>query len=257
MLLIRRNGHAVPDVFNRLYYTTLQVQIQEIWDKFQQIVYSIFIGWAAQKKRQLQKLSLLYVLAPLVAVGGVLQQNVMGAALDNGGGGDQRQLGLLTQLRDRQRTAARYTKNKQEEFEMNTEAAMELQMRLAKEALAMLVIHPTFDVQLYRESIMEIGEAWELPADATLEALALIEHERLAIQKAGEGGVVQHILPEEELPMHATGTETLDNVWDLFETSLRTESTKGRTVLYNMARTLEETQNLLDWIEKTEEEKQV
>ena len=44
-------------------------------------------------------------LAPLVAVGGVLQQNVMGAALDNGGGGDQRQLGLLTQLRDRQRTA--------------------------------------------------------------------------------------------------------------------------------------------------------
>ena len=133
---------------------------------------------------------------------------------------------------------------------MNTEAAMELQMRLAKEALAMLVIHPTFDVQLYRESIMEIGEAWELPADATLEALALIEHERLAIQKAGEGGVVQHILPEEELPMHATGTETLDNVWDLFETSLRTESTKGRTVLYNMARTLEETQNLLDWIEK-------
>ena len=80
MLLIRRNGHAVPDVFNRLYYTTLQVQIQEIWDKFQQIVYSIFIGWAAQKKRQLQKLSLLYVLAPLVAVGGVLQQNVMGAA---------------------------------------------------------------------------------------------------------------------------------------------------------------------------------
>lgn len=93
---------------------------------------------------------------------------------------------------------------------MNTEAAMELQMRLAKEALAMLVIHPTFDVQLYRESIMEIGEAWELPADATLEALALIEHERLAIQKAGEGGVVQHILPEEELPMHATGTETLD-----------------------------------------------
>ena len=83
---------------------------------------------------------------------------------------------------------------------MNTEAAMELQMRLAKEALAMLVIHPTFDVQLYRESIMEIGEAWELPADATLEALALIEHERLAIQKAGEGGGVQHILPEEELP---------------------------------------------------------
>ena len=35
---------------------------------------------AGQKKRQLQQLSLLYVLAPLVAVGGVLQQNIMGAA---------------------------------------------------------------------------------------------------------------------------------------------------------------------------------
>ena len=38
------------------------------------------MGWAVQKKRQLLKLSLLYVLAPLVAVGGVLQQNVMGTA---------------------------------------------------------------------------------------------------------------------------------------------------------------------------------
>ena len=140
---------------------------------------------------------------------------------------------------------------------MNTEAAMELQMRLAKDALAMLVIHPTFDVQLYRESIMEIGEAWELPADATLEALALIEHERLAIQKAGEGGVVQHILPEEELPMHATGTETLDNVWDLFETALHTENLRERMKLFEMAKWPEESQNLLDWIEKTDEEKQV
>ena len=140
---------------------------------------------------------------------------------------------------------------------MNTEAAMELQMRLAKEALAMLVIHPTFDVQLYRESIMEIGEAWELPADATLEALALIEHERLAIQKAGEGGVVQHILPEEELPMNASGMETLDNIWDLFETALHTENLRERMKLFEMAKWLEESQNLLDWIEKTDEEKQV
>ncbi len=83
---------------------------------------------------------------------------------------------------------------------MKTEAAMTMTMRLAKEALAMLVIHPTFDVQLYRESIMEIGEAWELPADATLEALALIEHERLAIQKAGKGGVAQHIFRKKNCP---------------------------------------------------------
>jgi len=30
-----------------------------------------------------------------------------------------------------------------------------------------------------------------------------------------------HVLPEDELPMNATGLETLDNIWDLFETSLR------------------------------------
>ena len=57
---------------------------------------------------------------------------------------------------------------------MTKETAMELQMRLAKEALAMLMIHPTHDVQLYRESIMAVGEAWDLPAAETLEALALI-----------------------------------------------------------------------------------
>lgn len=140
---------------------------------------------------------------------------------------------------------------------MTKETAMELQMRLAKEALAMLMIHPTHDVQLYRESIMAVGEAWDLPAAETLEALALIEHEQLAIRKAGEGGTVQHILPEEELPMNATGMETLDSIWDLFETSLRMKSAEDRTVLYTMARTLEETQNLLDWIEKTEAEKLV
>ena len=57
--------------------------------------------------------------------------------------------------------------------------------------------------------------------------------------------------------MNATGMETLDSIWDLFETSLRTKSAEDRTVLYTMARTLEETQNLLDWIEKTEAEKLV
>ena len=57
--------------------------------------------------------------------------------------------------------------------------------------------------------------------------------------------------------MNATGLETLDSIWDLFETSLRTKSAEDRTVLYTMARTLEETQNRLDWIEKTEAEKLV
>ena len=40
--------------------------------------------------------------APLVAVGSILQQNIVCAALYTGGGGNQRQLGLFTQLRDGQ-----------------------------------------------------------------------------------------------------------------------------------------------------------
>ena len=65
-----------------------------------------------------------------------------------------------------------------------------------------------------------------------------------------------HVLPEEELPMNASGLETLDNIWDLFETTLRADSAYARTRLFEMAKWLEESQNLLDWIEKTPAEKQ-
>ena len=33
-----------------------------------------------------------------------------------------------------------------------------------------------------------------------------------AIRAAGEGGTVAHVLPEDELPMNATGLETLGNI---------------------------------------------
>ena len=56
--------------------------------------------------------------------------------------------------------------------------------------------------------------------------------------------------------MNASGLETLDNIWDLFETTLRADSAYARTRLFEMAKWLEESQNLLDWIEKTDEEKQ-
>ena len=52
------------------------------------------------------------------------------------------------------------------------------------------------------------------------------------------------------------GLETLDNIWDLFETTLRADSAYARTRLFEMAKWLEESQNLLDWIEKTPAEKQ-
>ena len=37
---------------------------------------------------------------------------------------------------------------------------------------------------------------------------------------------MDHVLPEGELPMNATGMETLDNVWDLFETAVLMDSSR-------------------------------
>lgn len=122
-------------------------------------------------------------------------------------------------------------------------------MALAKDALALLMLHEELDVRLHRECIELIGEAWDIPAEEQREPLALLEEEQVSL-RTGEG----HVLLEEELPMNASGTETLERIWGLFETSLRLRSEKKRTALYEMARWLEESQNLEDWIMKTQEE---
>ena len=122
-------------------------------------------------------------------------------------------------------------------------------MALAKDALVLLMLHEELDVRLHRECIELIGEAWDIPAEEQREPLALLEEEQVSL-RTGEG----HVLLEEELPMNASGTETLERIWGLFETSLRLRSEKKRTALYEMARWLEESQNLEDWIMKTQEE---
>ena len=132
---------------------------------------------------------------------------------------------------------------------MTKENAKELQMALAKDALALLMLHEELDARLHRECIELIGEAWDIPAEEQREPLALLEEEQVSL-RTGEG----HVLLEEELPMNASGTETLERIWGLFETSLRLRSEKKRTALYEMARWLEESQNLEDWIVKTSEE---
>lgn len=139
---------------------------------------------------------------------------------------------------------------------MTIDSAKDLQMNIAKEGLALLMLHPTCDVQPHRECISLIGTAWDIPVGDTQEILSLLDREQEDILAAGENGTVAHVLPEEELPMNATGMETLDNIWDLFETSLRMNSPYARTKMFEMAKWLEESQNLLDWIEKTPAEKQ-
>lgn len=111
-------------------------------------------------------------------------------------------------------------------------------------------------MRLHRECISHIGTVWGIPVGDTQEVASLLEREQAAILAAGENGTVTHVLPEEELPMNASGLETLDNIWDLFETTLRADSAYARTRLFEMAKWLEESQNLLDWIERTPAEKQ-
>ncbi len=95
---------------------------------------------------------------------------------------------------------------------MTIDTAKELQMNIAKEGLALLVLHPTSDVQFYRECISHIGTAWDIPVGDTQEVISLLDRELDAIHTAGEDGTVVHVLPEEEQPMNASGLETLDNI---------------------------------------------
>ena len=129
---------------------------------------------------------------------------------------------------------------------MTKENAKELQVDLAKDALVLLTLHGELDVRSHRECIELIGEAWDIPAEEQRELLGLLEEEQASL-RSGKG----HVLLEEELPMNASGTETLERIW---ETSLRLRSEKKRTALYEMARWLEESQNLEDWIMKTQGE---
>ena len=146
---------------------------------------------------------------------------------------------------------------------MTTERAKEFQMRIAKEAIELMIIHGESAgvegscVAHYEEAVTMIGKAWNLPAEVTAESLSLIQREKdvLSTLAAGEGA--SHVLPEQELPMNATGMETLDNVWDLFETAVQLDSREQRVALFSLASELAECQNLLDWIEKTPAEREL
>lgn len=150
---------------------------------------------------------------------------------------------------------------------MTTERAKEFQTQITKEAIALMVIHgesvsevsgeETVSVAHYEEAVTLIGKAWSLPEEVTTENLGLIQQERDVLRRIAAGEDADHVLLEQELPMNATGMETLDNVWDLFETSTRLDSVEQRTALFKLANELAECQNLLDWIEKTPAEREL
>ena len=94
---------------------------------------------------------------------------------------------------------------------MTTERAQEFQMRITEEALALMIIHGESvsdapseeDISLahYEEAVTLIGKAWGLPAEATAENLGLIQREKDVLRRIAAGENVNHILPEEELPV--------------------------------------------------------
>jgi len=140
-------------------------------------------------------------------------------------------------------------------------------MRITKEAIALMVIHgesvsaatseADSSVAHYEEAVTLIGKAWSLPAEVTQGNLRLIQREKDILRRNAAGEDVDHVLPEQELPMNTTGTETLDNVWDLFETAIRLEGVEQRTTMFKLANELAECQNLRDWIEKMPAEREL
>ena len=150
---------------------------------------------------------------------------------------------------------------------MTTERAQEFQARITREALALMVIHgesvstaareEDVSVAHFEEAVTLIGKVWNLPAEATEENLDFIQREKDIIHRLAAGEDVGHVLPETELPMNATGMETLDNVWDLFETAVQIDSWEQRMAVFKLAEELAECQNLLDWIEKTSAEREL
>lgn len=141
---------------------------------------------------------------------------------------------------------------------MDKERALELQRRISEEALALLVIHGSaVETDDYERAIILTGAAWGLDPKSAAEQLELIVREKEMVHSAADPETAQHVLTESDLPMNASGMETLDNIWDLFETAVQMDDREQRAALFRLASELAETQNLLDWIEKTPEEQEL
>lgn len=120
---------------------------------------------------------------------------------------------------------------------------------------AKLMLYGTaVDVTPYRKAVTQVGTAWGLPIPDTQRWLDLIRQEEIAVTQAAEPEKVNHVMEEKDLPINASGLQTLDNIWGLFETAVKLNSADGRREMYALARELSECQNLTDWIIKSQTE---
>ena len=141
---------------------------------------------------------------------------------------------------------------------MDKERASELQRRISEEAIASLSINGNWiKTDDYERAIILTGAAWGLDPKSAAERLELIVRERAVVQNATDLDAVHQVLPESSLPINASGMETLDTIWDLFETAVQLDDREQREALFRLASELAETQNLLDWILKTPEEQEL
>lgn len=139
---------------------------------------------------------------------------------------------------------------------MDQERARELQGKLVQQAVASLVLTGSGeDVDAYEQVVALIGKAWDLPMSGTAKQLALIEQERETMQRIERGAKAEHIAPIQDVLKGWSGLESVEVIEDLFETATLLDDHAGRKALFNMAMTLVGSQSLLDWIEKTDEER--
>ena len=128
---------------------------------------------------------------------------------------------------------------------MSSKRGRELQEQLGREAVSLLAAPGVpADTKKYEEAISLTGKVWKIPEEETQAQLDAISEAR---GRAGRGEL-------EDLTADTTGTETLDAIWDLFETAVHLDDEGERTTLLELARELEEAHSLLDWIERTPKE---
>ncbi len=133
---------------------------------------------------------------------------------------------------------------------MNQVVARNLQEKITHEAIAMIALGgKDAGVGNHMRTVELIGKAWGLLPEKTSELM-----ER--IQKGQTDGLPNEVTNDRSLLANWSGLEILDAQEGLFETAIRLESCGERTILFNMAQAIGETQNLLDWVEKTPDEKQ-
>lgn len=135
---------------------------------------------------------------------------------------------------------------------MNVVRAIELQKKLAKEAVAMIELAgKETPVQEFVQAIALVGKAWNVPHNKTHARLALI-HSAKTGEKSSE---LLSLLNDRCLLANWSGMEILEAMEDLFETTLHLNNYSERVALFDMAMGIGQAQNFLDWIEKTPEEK--